>query len=189
MDPDRAPNRPQTTRSGTACAAPAPNWNCRTAIWSRFQMPSKCAFHPTWAAVDTLPGTTGRIRHRRCPGKFIPAPAVLISLIPSSVVTSEMQFRRPAETIDCTGRRPMLTGGDIRPPGCPHRGAGPTQVGPGPIRQITTLPKNIKNEDICTNSFCACRVMPKWCWATLLDAQMLLEVLLKAQKQSWGPWK
>ena len=100
-------------------------------------------------------------------------------------VTSKIQFRRPAEAFGSPGRRPVLAGGNARPPGCPHRGAGPTQVGPGPIRQITTSPKTIKHEEICTNSFFACRVMPKWCWATLLDAQMLLEVLLKAQKQSW----
>ena len=81
------------TRSGTACATPALNWNCRTAIWSRFQKPSECAFHTTRAAVDALPGLTGRTRRRRCPGKLIPAPAVLISLILSSAVTLEMQFK------------------------------------------------------------------------------------------------
>ena len=92
------PTLPRPTRSGFACATPAPNWNCCTVIWSRFQMPSKWAFHPTWAAVDALPGLTGRIRRRRCPGKLIPAPAVSDSLILSSVVTSEIQFRQPAET-------------------------------------------------------------------------------------------
>ena len=141
LDLDRAPNRPQTTRSGTACAAPALNWNCCTAIWSRFQMPSKWAFHPTWAAADAWPGPTGRTRRRRCPGKLIPAPAVLVSLFLSSVVTSEMQYRRPAEALGRPGRRPVLAGGDARPAhgpaGCPHRGAGPTQVGPRPIRRNT----------------------------------------------------
>ena len=145
LDPGRAPNRPQTTRSGTTCAAPALNWNCRTSILSRFQMPSKWAFHPTWAAVDALPGLTGRTRRRSCPGKLIPAPAVMISLFLSSDVTSEMQFRRPAEAFGRPGRRPVLAGGNSRPPGCPHRGAGPTQVGPGPIRQISNSHKSTKN--------------------------------------------
>ena len=115
-----------------------------TAIWSQFQLPSKCPFHPTWAAVDALPGPTGRIRRRRCPGKLIPAPAVLVSLFLSSVVTSEMQFRRPVEALGCPGRLPVLAGGDARPPGCPHRGAGPTQVGPGPIRQMNNSHESIK---------------------------------------------
>ena len=112
LDLDRAPNRPQTTRSGTACAAPAPNWYCYTPIWSRFQMPSKWAFHPTWAAVDALPGLTGRTRNRSCPGKLIPVLAVLISLFLSSAVTSKMQFRRPSEACGSPGRRPMLARGD-----------------------------------------------------------------------------
>ena len=60
-------------------------------------------------------------------------------------VTSKIQFRRPAEAFGSPGRRPVLARGDTRPPGYPHRGAGPTQVGPGPIRQITILPKTIKN--------------------------------------------
>ena len=70
-----------------------------------------------------------------------------------------MQFRRPAEASGCPGRRPVLAGGDTRPPGCPHRGAGPTQVGPGPIRQINNLHKsqrNLRNEAICLILFLAC---------------------------------
>jgi len=66
---------------------------------------------------------------------------------------------------------------------------GSPRWGQGPFAKTTFYQKTIKNQEICTISFCACRVMPKWCWATLLDAQILLEVLLQAQKQSWGPWK
>ena len=58
--------------------------------------------------------------------EVIPAPAVLISLFPSSVVTSEMQFGQPAEAFGRPGRRPVLLEENARPPGCPHRGAGPT---------------------------------------------------------------
>ena len=144
LDLDRAPNRPQTTRSGTACAAPALNWNCCTAIWSRFQMPSKWAFHPTWAAAEALAGLTGRTRRRRCPGKLIPAPAVLVSLILSSAVTSEMQFRRPAEALGRPGRRPMLAGGDARPLDARIAVQGPPRWGQGPFASTSIHQKSSK---------------------------------------------
>ena len=37
-----------------------------------------------------------------------------------------MQFGRPAEAFGRPGRRPVLLEENARPPGCPHRGAGPT---------------------------------------------------------------
>ena len=51
--------------------------------------------------------------------------------------------RQPQALLGCPGRLPVLAGGGTRPPGCPHRGAGPTQVGPVPIRLIAFLPKSI----------------------------------------------
>ena len=51
--------------------------------------------------------------------------------------------RQPQALLGCPGRLPVLAGGGARPPGCPHRGAGPTQVGPVPIRLIAFLPKSI----------------------------------------------
>ena len=143
MDLDRASNRPQTTRSCTACAAPEPNWNCHAAIWSRFQMPSKWAFQPTWAAADALSGPTGRIRRHRCPARLIPAPAFFL---PGGFFVSEQRRHlRNATQAACSGsgrpwRRPVLAAGNARLPGCPYRGAGPIQVGPGPTRQITFCP-------------------------------------------------
>ena len=125
-----------------------------------FKVSSRWCFHSTWAAADALQGPTGRTQRRSCPRKLVPAPAASLSLFLSSAVTmavtSKIQFRRPTKAFGSPGRRPVLAGGNARPPGCPHRGVVPTQVGPGPIRQITTLPNIIKNDSFAPILFLPC---------------------------------
>ena len=112
------------------------------AIWSWLQIPREWALHPTWAAGCTLLRLTGRAQRRGCAGKPIPAPAVLVSLFPSSVAVSKVHFRQRANIFGCLGRRPLLAKDHGRPLAGLRRSVGPAQVGPGHIRQINSSLKS-----------------------------------------------
>ena len=118
-------------------------------IWNWFQIPREWAFHPTWAAGGTLLRLTGRAQRCGCPGKPIPAPAVLVSLFSSSVAISKVHCVQRASAFGCLGRRPLLAEDHGRPLVGLHRSVGPTQVGPGSIRQINNLTFSSKN---CTTT-------------------------------------
>ena len=90
----------------------------------------------------TLLRLTGRAQRRGCAGKPIPAPAVLVSLFPSSVAVSKVHFRQRANAFGCLGRRPLLAKDHGRHHAGLCRSVGPAQVGPGHIRQINSSLKS-----------------------------------------------
>ena len=100
---------------------------------------TRVGFPPHLGGGGTLLRLTGRAQRRGCPEKPITAPAVLVSLFPSSVAISKVHCVQRASAFGCLGRRPLLAEDHGRPLVGLHRSVGPTQVGPGPIRQINNL--------------------------------------------------
>ena len=103
---------------------------------------TRVGFPPHLGGGGTLLRLTGRAQRRGCPGKPIPAPAVLVSLFPSSVAISKVHCVQRASAFGCLGRRPLLAEDHGRPLAGLYRSVGPTQVGPVPIRQINNSLKN-----------------------------------------------